>query len=64
MRISAISVLALAVGPLSITMPLFAHHGTAMFDTNKTLSLKGSRYPSFCTTVSERVYITVMDCES
>lgn len=42
MRIRAISVLALAVGLLSMAMPLFAHHGTAVFDTDKTLSLKGS----------------------
>ena len=42
MRIRAISVLALAVGLLSMAMPLFAHHGTAAFDTDKTLSLKGS----------------------
>ena len=42
MRIGAISVLALGVGLLSPSMPLFAHHGTAVFDTDKTLSLKGS----------------------
>jgi Family of unknown function (DUF6152) len=42
MRIRAISVLPLAVGLLSTAMPLFAHHGTAAFDTDKTLSLKGS----------------------
>jgi hypothetical protein len=42
MRIRAISVLARAVGLLSMAMPLFAHHGTAVFDTDKTLSLKGS----------------------
>jgi Family of unknown function (DUF6152) len=42
MRIRAISVLALAVGLLNMSKPLFAHHGTAVFDTNKTLSLKGS----------------------
>lgn len=42
MRIRAISVLALAVGLLSMSKPLFAHHGTAVFDTDKTLSLKGS----------------------
>src|SRR5580704_4780462 len=42
MRMRAISVFALAVGLLSVSMPLFAHHGTAVFDTDKTLSLKGS----------------------
>src|SRR6266852_8038378 len=42
MRMRAISVLALAVGLLSVSMPLLAHHGTAVFDTDKTLTLKGS----------------------
>ncbi len=42
MRIRAISVLTLAVGLLSISMPLFAHHGTAVFDTDKAVSLKGT----------------------
>jgi Family of unknown function (DUF6152) len=37
-----ISVFALAVGLLSVSMPLFAHHGTAVFDTSKTLTMKGS----------------------
>ena len=38
----AISVFALAAGLLSVSMPLLAHHGTAVFDTNKTVTLKGS----------------------
>jgi hypothetical protein len=38
----AISVFAVAVGLLSVSMPLFAHHGTAVFDTDKTVTLKGS----------------------
>ena len=42
MRTRATSILALAVGLLGMAMPLFAHHGTAVFDTDKTLSLKGS----------------------
>ena len=42
MRMRAISVFALAAGLLSQSMPLFAHHGTAVFDTDKTLTLKGS----------------------
>ena len=42
MRMRATSVFALAVGLLSVSMPLFAHHGTAVFDTDKTLTLKGS----------------------
>ena len=42
MRKRAIGVLTVAAGLLSVSMPLFAHHGTAVFDTNKTLTLKGS----------------------
>ena len=42
MRIRAISGLAVAVALLSLAMPLFAHHGTASFDTGKTLSLKAT----------------------
>src|SRR5579863_8557147 len=42
MRTRAIPVFALAVGLLSVSMPLFAHHGTAVFDTDKTVTLKGS----------------------
>jgi hypothetical protein len=41
-RMKAISAFALAAGLLSASMPLFAHHGTAVFDTDKTLTLKGS----------------------
>jgi hypothetical protein len=33
---------AVAVCLLSVSMPLFAHHGTAVLDTNKTLTMKGS----------------------
>src|SRR6202140_3979311 len=42
MRIRTISVFALAASLLSVSMPLLAHHGTAVFDTDKTLTLKGS----------------------
>lgn len=42
MRKRAIGVFAVAIGLLSTSMPLFAHHGTAVFDTNKTLTLKGN----------------------
>ena len=42
MRIRAIFGVAVTVALLSLSMPLFAHHGTASFDTEKTLSLKGS----------------------
>jgi hypothetical protein len=42
MRMRPISVFAMAAGLLSVSMPLLAHHGTAVFDTDKTLTLKGS----------------------
>lgn len=41
MRKRAVSVFAVALGLLSVSMPLFAHHGTAAFDMRKTLTLKG-----------------------
>ena len=37
-----IGVFAAAVGLLSVSMPLFAHHGTSVFDTSKALTMKGS----------------------
>ena len=42
MRMRAISTFALAAGLLSVSMPVLAHHGTAVFDTDKTLTMKGS----------------------
>jgi uncharacterized protein DUF6152 len=42
MRKSAIGVLAVAAGLLAVSLPLFAHHGTAVLDTNKTLTMKGN----------------------
>ena len=33
---------ALAVGVLSVSVPLFAHHGTAALDTDKNLTMKGT----------------------
>jgi hypothetical protein len=42
MRKRAIGTLAVAAGLLSVSLPLFAHHGTAVFETDKTLTLKGS----------------------
>ena len=42
MRTRAISVFALAASLLSVSMPVLAHHGTAVFDTDKTVTLKGS----------------------
>jgi Family of unknown function (DUF6152) len=42
MRKRTIVVLVGAVGLVSVSLPLFAHHGTAVFDTSKTLTMKGS----------------------
>ena len=36
-----LGIVALMVGCLAFSVPLFAHHGTASFDTTKTLMLKG-----------------------
>ena len=37
-----IGIFAVAVSLLCVSMPLFAHHGTAVFDVNNVLTLKGS----------------------
>src|SRR5882762_8540336 len=42
MRKRAIRVFAVAAGLLSASLALFAHHGTAVLDTNKTLTMKGT----------------------
>jgi hypothetical protein len=42
MRTRALSIIALAASLLSVSMPVLAHHGTAVFETDKTLTLKGS----------------------
>jgi len=42
MRKRAIEVFAIAAGLLSVSLPLFAHHGTAVFDMNKILTMNGS----------------------
>ncbi|HEV2521305.1 MAG TPA: DUF6152 family protein [Candidatus Acidoferrales bacterium] len=42
MRKRAIGVFAVAAGLLSVSLPLFAHHGTAVFETEKVLTLKGN----------------------
>src|ERR1700680_3657722 len=42
MRKCAIRVFAVAAGLLSGSLPLFAHHGTAVLDTSKTLTMKGT----------------------
>jgi hypothetical protein len=36
-----LGIVALMVGFFALSVPLFAHHGTASFDTTKTLMLKG-----------------------
>jgi hypothetical protein len=35
-------VLAVVAGVLSVSMPLFAHHGTSVFDATKAVTMKGS----------------------
>ena len=42
MRKTAIALFAVAGGLLTVSLPLFAHHGTAVFETNKVLTLKGN----------------------
>ena len=42
MRKMAIPVLAIIAGFLSMSTPLFAHHGTAAFDTEKMLTFKAT----------------------
>src|ERR1700730_1396702 len=42
MRKRAIEAFALAAGLLSVSLPVFAHHGTSVFDTNKMVTMKGS----------------------
>ena len=41
MRKRAVSVFAVGLGLLGVSIPLFAHHGTAVYDMRKTLTLKG-----------------------
>ena len=41
MRKRAVSLFVVALGLLRVSMPLFAHHGTAVFDTKKMLTMKG-----------------------
>jgi hypothetical protein len=42
MRKRTMGVFALAAGLLGASLPLFAHHGNATLDTNKTLTMKGT----------------------
>ena len=37
-----IGVLAVAAGLLIVSMPLFAHHGSSVFDANKAVMMKGN----------------------
>ena len=42
MRMKIFWALVLAAGALGLTMPMSAHHGTAVFDTTKTVTMKGN----------------------
>jgi hypothetical protein len=42
MNTRTLTIPALAVGFLTISVPLFAHHGTASYDTSKTVTVKGT----------------------
>jgi hypothetical protein len=42
MRKRVVGVFAVAAVLLSASLPLFAHHGTAVLDTSKTLTMKGN----------------------
>ena len=42
MRKRTIGVIAVAAGLLGASLPLFAHHGNATLDTDKTLTMKGT----------------------
>ena len=42
MRSRVIAALVLVVGAVTVSVPLFAHHGTAAFQTDKKITLKGT----------------------
>lgn len=42
MKYRTIAILALAAGFLLVSVPLFAHHGAASFDTTKKVTVKGT----------------------
>ena len=42
MKVKFSIVFALAVGVLIVSVPLFAHHGNASYDTTKTVTVKGT----------------------
>jgi hypothetical protein len=42
MKIKLLAFLALAVGLLAVSTPIFAHHGASVYDSTKLTSLKGT----------------------
>ena len=42
MKVKFLTVFALAVGVLMVSVPLFAHHGNSAFDTGKRTTMKGT----------------------
>ena len=42
MRSKVMAILVLAVGGVTLSVPLFAHHGTAAFETEKKVTMKGT----------------------
>jgi Family of unknown function (DUF6152) len=42
MKTRALNILALTVGLLLLSIPAFAHHGAAAYDTSKTVSVKAT----------------------
>jgi uncharacterized protein DUF6152 len=42
MKHKLVAIFALTIGLLIVSVPLFAHHGAASFDTTKKLTLKGT----------------------
>jgi len=42
MKIKLLAFLALAVGLLAVSTPIFAHHGASVYDSSKLTSLKGT----------------------
>jgi hypothetical protein len=42
MRFRVIAIFAMAAGLLIVSVPLWAHHGAASFDTTKKLTVKGT----------------------
>src|SRR6266566_7210934 len=42
MRSKVLAAVVLAIGMVSVSVPLFAHHGTAAFENDKKVTLKGT----------------------